>query len=68
MQALAIIRVRARKRSRFLLELNDNETRVVLTLSATVLAIIASCSPTEGCAHIGCQWEFGGRKPASCSK
>jgi len=28
----------------------------VLTLSATVLAIITACSPTDGCAHILRQW------------
>ena len=52
---LAIIGARARKRSRFLLELADNGLSVVLTFSATVLAIIASCSPTEERAHITCQ-------------
>ena len=32
----------------------------MLTLPATVLAIIAPCSPTEDRAHIGCQWQWAG--------
>ena len=44
--------------ARFLLGLADNGAGVVLTLSATVLAIIGPCSPTEDRAHIGCQWDL----------
>jgi hypothetical protein len=38
-----------------LLGLAANGPHHVLTLSASVLAIIASCSPTEACAHIPSQ-------------
>jgi hypothetical protein len=46
-QALAIIRARARKQRRVLLGLADNGANLVLTLPASVLAIIVSCSPTD---------------------
>ena len=59
---LAIIGARARKRSGFLLELSDNEATLVLTLSASLLAIVASCLPTEACAHNSCQWGEPARK------
>jgi hypothetical protein len=36
-----------------------NELGGMLTLSATVLAIIAACSPTEERAHNLCQRDFG---------
>jgi hypothetical protein len=54
--ALAIIGARARKQRQILLELTDNGAGGVLTLRANILAIIALCSPTEGCAHNSCQW------------
>lgn len=46
---------RARKQRLFLLGLTDNAASLLLTLSATVLVIIAPCSPRNGRAHIGCQ-------------
>ena len=46
-----------------MLGLADNGARRVLTLSATLLAIIVSCSPTDGRAHIRCQRAFGCGKP-----
>jgi hypothetical protein len=36
-------------------ELAANGAALVLTLSANVLAIIGSCSPTDDCAHNRCQ-------------
>jgi hypothetical protein len=48
---LAIIRVRARKQRRYLLGLTDNGAIRVVTLSASLLAIIALCSPSEDHAH-----------------
>ena len=39
-----------------MLDLADNGASVVLTLSATVLAIIGLCSLTDDRAHIDCQW------------
>ena len=39
------------KHRRFLLELADNGRRVVLTLSANVLAIVRFCSQSWICAH-----------------
>jgi Ti-type conjugative transfer relaxase TraA len=56
LQALAIIGARARNQRRFLLRLAASGANVVLTLSATVLAIIGACSPTGGYAHIVRQW------------
>lgn len=55
LQRLAIIGAHARKQSKLLLEFSDNEPNLLLTLGATVLAIITSCSPTETCAHNPCQ-------------
>jgi len=49
--ALAIIGAHARKQSGFLLELADNGAGRVLTLSATVLAIIASVLANGSCSH-----------------
>jgi hypothetical protein len=52
---LAIIRARARKQSDFLLKLAANGARLILTLAASLLAIISPCSQTETSAHISCQ-------------
>ena len=56
MYALAIAAARAREQRCFLLGLADNGAGGVLTLAATVLAIIALCSPTDSRAYIGRQW------------
>jgi len=40
----------------------------VLTLPATVLAIIAPCSPTEDHAHNPCQWPNWGQNDAGARR
>jgi len=47
----SIIGARARKQSRILLGLAASGFAFALTLAASMLAIIAPCSPTEVCAH-----------------